>query len=223
MEGILEWPRQGGVSGAAVGAVVGGMLLALLGPNGIAIGTSVGGLVGTVLGSIGGTIGGTAKALTVENGVTKERIKNLQSSLEPGSSGILPVFGEVTAKTSHWNRVYKKGVEEGVDGLASVVAGTINSALKDNMVIGFAVALTEEGGLMATRLSLSEEKVNFGTLRVNSDAEVLAVETGLSDKGQGALTAIVAGDDALFACVYVVDGETQTNVDIEAVLDLSKE
>ncbi|CAB9518388.1 unknown protein [Seminavis robusta] len=92
--GPLKGLIAGSYGGTIVGASIGGIALSLLGPFGIAIGGGLGALAGATVGAVGGTIGGTAKALMARS-VDKKRIQSFASCLEPESSALVAIFGEV--------------------------------------------------------------------------------------------------------------------------------
>jgi hypothetical protein len=87
--------------------------------------------------------------MTVE-GMEKSKLKTLGSSLEPGTSAIVAVFGEVVVKKSKHKAMLKE-VKEGTDEIVKMMGEEISQSLKDGNDIAYVLAVDEDG-IMATKM-----------------------------------------------------------------------
>ena len=92
------------VTGGAVGVVVGGASLALLGPIGVTAGAIAGGCVGLPILAARGAIVGTVGKITIE-GMDINKLQGWGRALEPGTSALVLVF---LPKSNSTKRVFLK-------------------------------------------------------------------------------------------------------------------
>lgn len=144
--GFLNGLMGGGAHGKAAGAAVGGAALSLLGPIGVTIGGATGGLVGGALGSVQGAVIGSAGKMTVE-GMEKDKLDNLGSSLLPETSALVVVFSEVVVSKQKFNEELKT-VRGGVDLLIEMMDLDITNKLKEHENVAYHVSATVHRLLM---------------------------------------------------------------------------
>lgn len=135
--GFVKGLVGGGAHGQAAGAAIGGAALSLLGPIGVAVGGVTGGLVGRTLESVQGAVIGSVGKVTVD-GMEKDKLKDLGSSLLPETSALVAVFSEVVVSKHKFNDELKleKG---GVDLLVEIIDTEITKKLKDHLDVAYHV------------------------------------------------------------------------------------
>lgn len=137
---IKETADMGGGKGAGVGALVGGAIGLLAGPLGVAAGSALGAAVGGV----------TAKLY--DGGFKDDRLRQIGTSLQPGTSAIVAVI-EHRWVADLENELAK----EGADVMTASLAADIAEQLKKGGEVSY-TAVSSEGELAASRVATSEDE-----------------------------------------------------------------
>jgi len=119
--------------------------------------------------------------MTVE-GMDKERLKTLASSLEPKTSAVVAYFGEVIVDRGDFEKEAWELYKEGADALVAQMGAQIAENLKKGNEIAYLIALDEEG-LIATKMTVSTDGiVDLKGMPLTTDiaqvGEVTVIEEG---------------------------------------------
>ena len=138
---IKETADMGGGKGAGVGALVGGAIGLLAGPLGVAAGSALGAAVGGI----------TAKLY--DGGFKDDRLRQIGTSLEPGTSAIIAVIEH------RWvAELERELAEEGADVTTAALAADIAEQLQKGGEVSY-TAVSGEEGFAAGRVATTEDEV----------------------------------------------------------------
>lgn len=153
---IKETADMGGGKGAGVGALVGGAIGLLGGPLGVAAGSALGAAVGGV----------TAKLY--DGGFKDDRLRQIGTSLQPGTSAIVAVIEH------RWVAELEKDLaEEGADVMTAALAADIAEQLQKGGEVSF-TAISGEEGLAAGRVATTKEEAEVSGFIATDEGMVAA-------------------------------------------------
>jgi len=137
---IKETADMGGGKGAGVGALVGGAIGLLAGPLGVAAGSALGAAVGGI----------TAKLY--DGGFKDDRLRQIGTSLEPGTSAIIAVIEH------RWvAELERELAEEGADVTTAALAADIAEQLQKGGEVSY-TAVSGEEGFAAGRVATTDDE-----------------------------------------------------------------
>jgi uncharacterized membrane protein len=137
---IKETADMGGGKGAGVGALVGGAIGLLAGPLGVAAGSALGAAVGGI----------TAKLY--DGGFKDDRLRQIGTSLEPGTSAIIAVIEH------RWvAELERELAEEGADVTTAALAADIAEQLQKGGEVSY-TAISGEEGFAAGRIATTDDE-----------------------------------------------------------------
>ena len=137
---IKETADMGGGKGAGVGALVGGAIGLLAGPLGVAAG-----------GALGAAVGGLTAKL-YDGGFKDDRLRQIGTSLEPGTSAIIAVIEH------RWvAELERELAEEGADVTTAVLAADIAEQLQKGGEVSY-TAVSGEEGFAAGRVATTDDE-----------------------------------------------------------------
>lgn len=137
---IKETADMGGGKGAGIGTLVGGAIGLIGGPVGVVAGGALGAVVG----------GLTAKLY--DGGFKDDRLRQIGTSLQPGTSAIIAVIEH------RWvAELERELAEEGADVTTAVLAADIAEQLQKGGEVSY-TALSSEEGLVAGRVATTDEE-----------------------------------------------------------------
>lgn len=137
---IKETADMGGGKGAGVGALVGGAIGLLAGPLGVAAGSALGAAVGGI----------TAKLY--DGGFKDDRLRQIGTSLEPGTSAIIAVIEH------RWVADLERELaEEGADVTTAALAADIAEQLQKGGEVSY-TAVSGEEGFAAGRIATTDDE-----------------------------------------------------------------
>ncbi len=137
---IKETADMGGGKGAGVGALVGGAIGLLAGPLGVAAGSALGAAVGGI----------TAKLY--DGGFKDDRLRQIGTSLEPGTSAIIAVIEH------RWvAEMERELAEEGADVTTAALAADIAEKLQKGGEVSY-TAVSGEEGFAAGRVATTDDE-----------------------------------------------------------------
>ncbi len=153
---IKETADMGGGKGAGVGALVGGAIGLLGGPLGVAAGSALGAAVGGV----------TAKLY--DGGFKDDRLRQIGTSLQPGTSAIVAVIEH------RWVAELEKDLaEEGADVMTAALAADIAEQLQKGGEVSF-TAVSSEEGFAAGRVATTKEEAEVSGFIATDEGMVAA-------------------------------------------------
>ena len=142
---IKETADMGGGKGAGVGALVGGAIGLLAGPLGVAAGSALGAAVGGI----------TAKLY--DGGFKDDRLRQIGTSLEPGTSAIIAVIEH------RWvAELERELAEEGADVTTAALAADIAEQLQKGGEVSYTAVAGEEGFAAGRVATTDDEAVVSG-------------------------------------------------------------
>lgn len=144
---------------------------------------------------------GSVGRMTTE-GMDKEKLKSLGSALEPGTSAIVAVFGEVVVKKSAMPEELKAH-KEFTDDLAKVMSEQISDNLKKGKSVAYLMAV-EENGTILSKVTVGAESINFKELVITPDA-VAAKQVQVKPEGVAAEEVVVTEDGVAGAAAIITD------------------
>ncbi len=137
---IKETADMGGGKGAGVGALVGGAIGLLAGPLGVAAGSALGAAVGGI----------TAKLY--DGGFKDDRLRQIGTSLEPGTSAIIAVIEH------RWvAELERELAEEGAEVTTAALAADIAEQLQKGGEVSY-TAVSGEEGFAAGRIATTDDE-----------------------------------------------------------------
>jgi uncharacterized membrane protein len=137
---IKETADMGGGKGAGIGTLVGGAIGLIGGPVGVVAGGALGAVVG----------GLTAKLY--DGGFEDDRLRQIGTSLQPGTSAIVAVIEH------RWvAELERELAEEGADVTTAVLAADIAEQLQKGGEVSY-TAISGEEGLVAGRVATTDEE-----------------------------------------------------------------
>lgn len=137
---IKETADMGGGKGAGVGALVGGAIGLLAGPLGVAAG-----------GALGAAVGGLTAKL-YDGGFEDDRLRQIGTSLQPGTSVIVAVIEH------RWVADLERELaEEGAEVMTATLAADIAEQLEKGGEVSY-TAISDESGVAAGRVATSEDE-----------------------------------------------------------------
>jgi uncharacterized membrane protein len=137
---IKETADMGGGKGAGVGALVGGAIGLLAGPLGVAAG-----------GALGAAVGGLTAKL-YDGGFKDDRLRQIGTSLEPGTSAIIAVIEH------RWvAELERELAEEGADVTTAALAADIAEQLQKGGEVSY-TAVSGEEGFAAGRVATTDDE-----------------------------------------------------------------
>ena len=137
---IKETADMGGGKGAGVGALVGGAIGLLAGPLGVAAG-----------GALGAAVGGITAKL-YDGGFKDDRLRQIGTSLEPGTSAIIAVIEH------RWvAELERELAEEGADVTTAALAADIAEQLQKGGEVSY-TAVSGEEGFAAGRIATTDDE-----------------------------------------------------------------
>ncbi len=137
---IKETADMGGGKGAGVGALVGGAIGLIAGPLGVAAGSALGAAVGGV----------TAKLY--DGGFKDDRLRQIGTSLTPGTSAIVAVIEH------RWvAELENELAEEGADVMTAALAADIAEQLQKGGEVSY-TAISGEESLAGGRVATTEDE-----------------------------------------------------------------
>lgn len=137
---IKETADMGGGKGAGIGVLVGGAIGLLAGPVGVAAGSALGAAVG----------GLTAKLY--DGGFKDERLRQIGTSLQPGTSAIIAVIEH------RWvAEIERELAEEGAEVMTAALAADIHEQLKEGGEVSY-TAISDEDSLVAGRIATQDDE-----------------------------------------------------------------
>jgi len=137
---IKETADMGGGKGAGIGTLVGGAIGLIGGPVGVVAGGALGAVVG----------GLTAKLY--DGGFKDDRLRQIGTSLQPGTSAIIAVIEH------RWvAELERELAEEGADVTTAALAADIAEQLQKGGEVSY-TALSSEEGLVAGRVATTDEE-----------------------------------------------------------------
>ena len=137
---IKETADMGGGKGAGVGALVGGAIGLLAGPLGVAAG-----------GALGAAVGGLTAKL-YDGGFKDDRLRQIGTSLEPGTSAIIAVIEH------RWvAELERELAEEGADVTTAALAADIAEQLQKGGEVSY-TAVSGEEGFAAGRIATTDDE-----------------------------------------------------------------
>lgn len=158
---IKETADMGGGKGAGVGALVGGAIGLLAGPLGVAAGSALGAAVGGI----------TAKLY--DGGFKDDRLRQIGTSLEPGTSAIIAVIEH------RWvAELERELAEEGADVTTAALAADIAEQLQKGGEVSY-TALSGEAGFAAGRVATTDDEAVVSGF-IATDEGVIAA-TGVAE------------------------------------------
>lgn len=153
---IKETADMGGGKGAGVGALVGGAIGLIAGPLGMAAGSALGAAVGGI----------TAKLY--DGGFKDERLRQIGTSLQPGTSAIVAVIEH------RWVADLERDLaEEGADVITANLAADIAEQLKKGGEVSY-TAISDEGSMAAGRVATSEDEAEVSGFIASEEGVVAA-------------------------------------------------
>jgi uncharacterized membrane protein len=137
---IKETADMGGGKGAGIGTLVGGAIGLIGGPVGVVAGGALGAVVG----------GLTAKLY--DGGFEDDRLRQIGTSLQPGTSAIVAVIEH------RWvAELERELAEEGADVTTAALAADIAEQLQEGGEVSY-TALSGEEGVAAVRVATTDEE-----------------------------------------------------------------
>jgi uncharacterized membrane protein len=137
---IKETADMGGGKGAGIGALLGGAIGLLAGPLGVAAG-----------GALGAAVGGLTAKL-YDGGFKDDRLRQIGTSLQPGTSAIVAVIEH------RWVVELEQDlVEEGADVVTAALAADIAEQLQKGGEVSF-TAISGEEGVVAGRVATTGDE-----------------------------------------------------------------
>ena len=137
---IKETADMGGGKGAGIGALVGGAIGLLAGPLGVAAG-----------GALGAAVGGLTAKL-YDGGFKDDRLRQIGTSLEPGTSAIIAVIEH------RWvAELERELAEEGADVTTAALAADIAEQLQKGGEVSY-TAVSGEEGFAAGRVATTDDE-----------------------------------------------------------------
>jgi uncharacterized membrane protein len=137
---IKETADMGGGKGAGVGALVGGAIGLLAGPLGVAAG-----------GALGAAVGGLTAKL-YDGGFKDDRLRQIGTSLEPGTSAIIAVIEH------RWvAELERELAEEGANVTTAALAADIAEQLQKGGEVSY-TAVSGEEGFAAGRVATTDDE-----------------------------------------------------------------
>jgi uncharacterized membrane protein len=153
---IKETADMGGGKGAGVGALVGGAIGLIAGPLGVAAGSALGAAVGGV----------TAKLY--DGGFKDDRLRQIGTSLTPGTSAIVAVIEH------RWVAELERDLaQEGADVTTAVLAADIAEQLQKGGEVSY-TALSSEEGFAAGRVATTEDEAEVSGFIATDEGMVAA-------------------------------------------------
>ncbi len=203
---IKETKDMGGGKGAVIGGVVGA-----------AIGVITGGVGLAVVGA-GALVGGLAAKLR-DGGFKDERLKKVGEGLTPGTSAIVAVIEH------KWVPELEEAMQEaGADVLTETISADIAAQLESGGQVAYSV-LADEDSLTTSRVAGNEEQVEMSSTTITEDAvehvEAVASEAGIAaqrtiETADGvAVEAVAVTEDAV---AYMAGVATDEGVDAVAMI-----
>lgn len=152
---IKETADLGGGKGAGIGALVGGVIGLLAGPLGVAAG-----------GALGAAVGGLTAKL-YDGGFEDDRLREIGTSLQPGTSAIVAVIEH------RWVAELERDLlEEGADVMAAALSTDIADQLQKGGELSFTAILGEEG-FAAGRVATTNDEAEVSGF-IATDESVVA-------------------------------------------------
>ena len=137
---IKETADMGGGKGAGIGVLVGGAIGLLAGPIGVAAGSALGAAVG----------GLTAKLY--DGGFKDERLRQIGTSLQPGTSAIIAVIEH------RWvAEIERELAEEGAEVMTAALAADIHDQLKKGGEVSY-TTISDEGSVAGGRIATEDNE-----------------------------------------------------------------
>lgn len=154
---IKETADMGGGKGAGIGALVGGVIGLIAGPPGVVAG-----------GALGAAVGGLTAKL-YDGGFKDERLRQIGTSLEPGTSAIVAVIEH------RWVADLERELAEvGADVATAALAADIADQLKKGGELSY-TAVSSEEGFAAGRIASTDDEAEVSGF-IATDAGVVAAE-----------------------------------------------
>jgi uncharacterized membrane protein len=164
---IKETADMGGGKGAGVGALVGGAIGLIAGPVGLAAGSALGAAVGGI----------TAKLY--DGGFKDERLRQIGTSLQPGTSAIVAVIEH------RWVADLEQELaQEGADVMTATLAADIADQLKKGGEVSY-TAISDEGSLAASRVATSEDEAEVSGFIATEEGVVGAAAVAKLEEPEG--------------------------------------
>lgn len=161
---IKETSDMGGGKGAGVGVLVGGAIGLIGGPLGVAVG-----------GALGAAVGGITAKL-YDGGFKDDRLREIGSSLTPGTSAIVAVIEH------RWVADLERELaEEGADVMTAALAEDIAEQLQKGGELSITAVSGEEGFAASRVATTDDEAVVSGVIA--TDEGVIAA-TGVAELGE---------------------------------------
>jgi uncharacterized membrane protein len=178
-----------GGKGAVAGAVIGTAIALLSGPVGIVLAGATGALVG----------GLTAKA--VDMGLPNKRLKEISTSLKPGTSAIVAII-EHTWVT----QIEDAMAEAGAEVMREAIKSDIASQLEAGRDVSYS-ALSSDEGLAVNRTAGSEDELEISDLSLTDDG-LVAQGTVVNKQGM-ATQALMITEDGVISGTMVASADSE--------------
>jgi uncharacterized membrane protein len=161
---IKETADMGGGKGAGVGVLVGGAIGLIGGPLGVAVG-----------GALGAAVGGITAKL-YDGGFKDDRLREIGSSLTPGTSAIVAVIEH------RWVADLERELaEEGADVMTAALAEDIAEQLQKGGELSITAVSSEEGFAAARVATTDDEAVVSGVIATDEGVVAAAGVAELGD------------------------------------------
>jgi uncharacterized membrane protein len=161
---IKETSDMGGGKGAGVGVLVGGAIGLIGGPLGVAVG-----------GALGAAVGGITAKL-YDGGFKDDRLREIGSSLTPGTSAIVAVIEH------RWVADLERELaEEGANVMTAALADDIAEQLQKGGEVSFTAVSGEEGFAAARVATTEDEAVVSGVIATD---EGIVAAAGVAELGE---------------------------------------
>jgi uncharacterized membrane protein len=161
---IKETADMGGGKGAGVGVLVGGAIGLIGGPLGVAVG-----------GALGAAVGGITAKL-YDGGFKDDRLREIGSSLTPGTSAIVAVIEH------RWVADLERELaEEGADVMTAALADDIAEQLQKGGELSITAVSSEEGFAAARVATTDDEAVVSGVIATDEGVVAAAGVAELGD------------------------------------------
>jgi hypothetical protein len=134
-------------------------------------------------------------------GMDKNCLKILATSLEPETSAIVPFFAEVVNKKSEFDKAELELANEGIDVLAQRMSDKINEHLKNGEEVASFFAVNKEG-IVACKVTVGDDALGFKGIILTTDA-VIAKEVMVT-KDSAAIQGFISTADWAVAGQAVV-------------------
>lgn len=153
---IKETADMGGGKGAGVGVLVGGAIGLIGGPLGVAVG-----------GALGAAVGGLTAKL-YDGGFKDDRLREIGSSLTPGTSAIVAVIEH------RWVADLERELaEEGADVMTAALAEDIKEQLQKGGELSI-TAISGEEGFAASRVATTDDEAVISGVIATDEGVVAA-------------------------------------------------